>query len=191
MALEIGPLLPCPKCSKPLEPASWRDGRRARCRWCETEIEFRPYPALTATSTVAKAQAVVLGDDATCFFHVTNQATVVCGGCGRLLCAVCSVPHEGGVRCPSCISTERKQQDRAVNSRFVWGGAALATALVPLIIYPFTAVTGPTAVVISILGWRKPDSLVHPGRWKLVVAGLLGLGQCVAWGFVIFKLATH
>lgn len=191
MALAVGPTLPCPKCRRALEPASWRDERHARCRYCETEAEFRPFPALHATYSVVKAQAVVLSEEATCFFHATNQAAAVCGDCGRLLCPVCSVPHDRTTLCPACIANRRKQQAQAVNSRFLWGGTALSLALLPILLWPFTFVTAPAALTLALIGWRKPQSLVTPGRWRLVVAMLAAATQIALWAAFLVNAALH
>jgi hypothetical protein len=51
----------------------------------------------------------------------------------------------------------------------------------PLLIWPVTLVTAPLALCIVYSGWRKPQSLVQPGRTKLIVAGIIALIEIGVW----------
>ncbi len=180
-----GPALPCPKCRKTLEAISWHSAERGSCWSCKTDFEFASFPALTVDRPRAVPQAVLVAEHATCFFHAENQAESVCEGCGRFVCAVCAVDFGGRRICPPCIASARETDAQAVTQRTLFDGIALALAVLPILLWPLTLVTGPAALVLAILGWRKPRSLVAPRRTKLVLAGVLGLGQVVAWIFVL------
>jgi hypothetical protein len=142
------------------------------------------FPALVATKEAVKPQAVAVAEDSTCFFHGDNQAEKVCDGCGRFLCAVCAVPFAGKTRCPNCIANSKKDDVRLVASRSLPGGAALGLALLPIVFWPLTLLTSPVALYLAITGRKKPQSLVRPGRWKLLVAGLVALLQIGGWAFL-------
>lgn len=186
-----GPALSCPACERSHEAIDWIDANHCRCLRCQEDFDFFPFPALVARTEVAKPQAVAVAEDSTCFFHVENQAEKVCDGCGRFLCAVCAVPFAGKTKCPNCIANSKKDDTRLVASRVVPGGAALMMAVLPLVVWPFTFLTfltSPVALYLSIAGWKKPQSVVSPGRWKLVVAGLLALAQIGAWIFIVITV---
>jgi hypothetical protein len=40
--------------------------------------------------------------DARCGDHPDVQAKVICGRCGKFLCAACITPRAGGIFCPPC-----------------------------------------------------------------------------------------
>ena len=122
--------LPCPQCKRELAPESWIDARDGVCLRCETEFQFVPFPALTATRTQATAQAAVLAADSVCFFHAENRAEAICEGCGRLLCPVCAVPFDGRKLCPACIATGKSAGEATVvRERVLYDSIALALAL--------------------------------------------------------------
>lgn len=171
----------CPSCHRELPRDAWLNERQVHCRHCETDIEFVPFPALHASRAVARSEAATLGEDATCFFHATNRAAAVCSGCGRLLCAVCAVDFAGQCLCPSCIASRPASRPDNVPSRLLWDSIALMTATLPLIVWPLTAVTAPTALGLALYGWNKPGSLVRGSRVRLILAMLFATAQLVGW----------
>lgn len=171
----------CPSCHRTLPRDSWLNERQVHCRNCDADIEFVPFPALHANRSVVRSEAATLGEDATCFFHATNRAAAVCSGCGRLLCSVCAVDFAGQCLCPTCIANRPTSRPDNVSSRMLWDGAALMIATLPIIVWPFTIVTAPTAIGLAIYGWNKPCSLVRGSRVRLVLAMILGAAQLVGW----------
>jgi hypothetical protein len=151
---------------------------------CQEDFDFFPFPALVAKREVAKPQAVAVAEDSTCFFHAENQAEKVCDDCGRFLCAVCAVPFTGKTLCPTCIAHGKRDDAQLVASRKLHGSQSLAIASLPLIFWPLTVVTAPVALYMAITGWRKPQSLVRPGRAKLVIGGLLATVEIGGWIFL-------
>jgi hypothetical protein len=183
--------LPCPTCKRSFEAIDWIDANHCRCRKCEADFDFFPFPALVATRDVVKPQAVAVAEDSTCFFHAENQAEKLCDSCGRFLCAVCAVPFASKTLCPGCIAASKNEDVQFVASRSLPGGAALALVLLPMLIWPFTLLTAPIALYIAITGWKKPRSLVRPGRGKIVVAGILALIQIGGWVFIGISVALE
>jgi hypothetical protein len=183
-----GPALPCPKCKSVLDPVSWHDPRFGQCRACRVDFEFIGFPALTAARTRVVPKAVLVAEHATCFYHAENQAEAVCESCGRFLCAVCSIEFTGRLLCPGCIATAKSTDMQVINRRTLHDGIAFAFAVLPILFWPLTAITAPTALVYVVVGWRKPGSLVRRGRLKFIVAGLFALAQIVAWVFILLSL---
>lgn len=188
-----GPALPCPKCTRALEPASWHDATAGTCRGCKIDFEFFPFPALTATRTRVAPQAAEVAADSVCFFHAENRAETVCEGCGRLLCPVCTIPFNGQKLCPSCVASG-KTSDAAptARSRMLYDGLALSLALLPLLVWPLTLISAPIALGFAIYGWNKPGSLVRGrSRRRLVAGGILAVLEIVGWVTLFTFLALR
>ncbi|MFA6959584.1 MAG: hypothetical protein WC205_02400 [Opitutaceae bacterium] len=170
---------PCPKCKVPLEGIG--DQGEGACGACGTALQFVLFPALRRAKPVARAVRSLDGD-ATCFFHAQNQAASVCDGCGRYVCAVCEVSGEDGRKlCPPCISAGRKKTVTKADEIVTYGSMATTLALLPLIMWPVTLVTAPTALILAIYGWKKPRSLVQPGSARFIMAILISSLEICGW----------
>lgn len=179
--MTIGAELPCPKCGQVLDSLAWQDASHGACRICRVRFDFMGFPALTFRRPEAVPKAVVLSEHATCYHHPENQAESVCEGCGRFLCPVCAISFAGRLLCPSCIKSGTQNDPGSIRSRALYPGIALAAAVAPLLVWPLTLVTAPVALVVVYSGWSKPQSLVEPGRSKLVVAAVVALLEIAAW----------
>jgi hypothetical protein len=186
-----GPALPCPKCQRSLEPLSWHSDHAGSCRRCGVDFEFTGFPALTASRVHVGPKAVLAAEHATCFFHAENQAETVCASCGRFLCTVCAIEFNQRKLCPACVASANNTEPEAVGQRTLHDGIALSLALVPMLIWPITFVTAPTALGFVIYGWRKPRSLVAGGRSKLIWAGILSLLQIAGWLVLLVFFLTR
>jgi hypothetical protein len=170
---------PCPKCKTPLDGID--DRGEGACGSCATALTYMMFPARNRTKPVARAVRSVDGD-ATCFFHVQNQAASVCEGCGRYVCVVCEVPSEDGRKlCPPCLSSGRKKVAAKADEVVVYGSLATTMALLPILMWPLTLVTAPIALFLAIYGWKKPRSLIHPGSARFIVAMVLAVLQIGGW----------
>jgi hypothetical protein len=188
--MTIGAELPCPKCGQILDALSWRDAGGGACRICRVRFDFIGFPALTLQRPGAVPKAVVLAEDATCFHHPENQAESVCEGCGRFLCSVCAINFGGRLLCPSCIKAGTKNDPGSIRSRVLYPGIALGVAVVPVVtvfLIWFTIITAPIALCLVYTGWNKPQSLVQPGRKKLIVAAIVALVEIAGW--VVFFIS--
>ena len=184
MALEVE--LPCPRCRRDLPLFS--GGGAGVCAGCAGAYEFIPFPALHAGRAVIRAQAVGEGAEASCFFHVENQAAGVCEGGGRFLCSVCAIPLDGRSLCPGCVAAQQDKLVQNVNSRILYDGLAMTLAFLPILLWPLTLLTAPVALGVAIYGWRKPGSLVRGKRWRLVVAGLVALLEICVWAGILISV---
>ena len=178
----------CPACKRSLTTAEWRTETGCECPRCLTHFEVIPFTALHQASAPPKPQDAVLAEDSTCFFHVTNQAEKVCDSCGRFVCAVCAIPHGSSFFCPKCIGGA-DTSDKAPARRLMYSGLALGLALLPLLFWPITIITSLATLVLVVIGWRKPASLVHGRRpWRFVLAGVIAGAQLVGWTLLGLEL---
>ena len=163
----------------------------AQCPGCLKPFELVMFPAMTAAPKVARAQLVPeTGEDATCFFHATNQADAVCEACGRFLCSVCAVDFGGSTLCPACIAAKKANPARAASSRWLFDGIALQLALLPIIIFwPTTLLTAPAVLALVVYSWKKPGGVLPRMRWRFVLACLVALVQIAGWTFVFIMMA--
>jgi hypothetical protein len=172
-ALDAVTEAPCPGCRKPLR------GRLFRA-WSVAEPEMAVTPDRA------------LEGEAVCFFHPSNRAARACDACGRFMCTICDLPVGSRHLCPSCLSSGLGKQKlpEIIPRRFLWSYAVFWLGLLPLVgfvfLWPFFFITGASTIILAIVGWNRPGSLVR-GRqhWAAMVGILLGLAHLgVAIGFV-------
>lgn len=173
---------PCPKCKVPLAGLdSAGEVGEGLCEACATPLEFTLFPARHRGKRVMRAERSLEGDS-TCYFHPTNHAASICDTCGRYVCVVCEVTAEDGRKlCPPCVSASRKKTVQKADEIVVYDQMALSATLIPILVWPITLLFAPLAVGLIIRGWRKPRSLIRPGRWRFVVAGILAVLQIGGW----------
>ncbi len=153
-----------------LPETAWRSGP-AQCPACRTSIELEVFPALFAGPRIGRpGEPLVDAGDASCFFHPEKRAAVACESCGRFLCALCDLEVDHRHICPSCLAAGRKKgaMQGLDQFRLSWAGIALLVAIVlPLVFYPLLPVWGASALVLLIIGLRKPGSIT--GRRRVVL----------------------
>jgi hypothetical protein len=175
----------CPKCRVALPDALFNRGAFAPCPNCGTAVRCEVFPALYAGPRIGRpGELLVDASEASCFFHPEKKAAVACDSCGRFLCALCDLDFAGRHICPSCLAAGRKKGalGNLDHFRFSWTGLALLLSVVPLIVYPITCITAPIAIVVALIGLRKPPSLTGRRRvLTLIVALTFSLGEVGAW----------
>lgn len=183
--------LACPRCRTPIYLASLNTGRFFPCPGCGTNTWAEVFPALLRPIAAGAAgETILIEGEAGCFYHPQKRATVHCAACGRFLCALCDVELNGQHFCPGCLhSGQRKGKlSQLENRRFLCDSAALSLALVPLLMWPITIITAPTAIGLAIYGWNKPGSLIPRTRVRAVAAIFIALLELVGWGFFFFAM---
>lgn len=175
--------VPCPSCQTPLQAQVF-------------PALFRPFePGLAAEDLDAAVGGT--GDaEAACFFHPRKRAAVPCSGCGRFLCALCDVDVNGDGRhlCPECLRAGRAagRLPELDTGRVFYDRLALMLSVLPLLIWPFTLVTAPAALVIALRSWREPGlGPVRRSRAPLVFAVLFALLQLLGWGIAGYFLLSR
>src|SRR4051812_20259243 len=200
--------IPCARCEMPLSRWEPNTGT-AICRLCGSNNSVHAFPAMLPTAAAVRPESAMEGE-AACFDHPSKRAVAAGSQCGRYVCGLCSVdfgseplpaterqkqvgdfvPRESAaaeiarlVWCPSCVTTRagRAQAANLETSRTLYDSIALTLPLASLIMWPFTIVAAPAALVIGIAKWKSPRSLVRRSKWRLVAAIAISSVEIVAW----------
>lgn len=190
-----GTHIKCSQCSCLLDPGDFSSDGAGVCRGCHKPLLASVFPALWKPLAAARPEALIEAEEASCFYHQANRASVVCDGCGRFLCRLCDIEVQGRHLCPSCIESGVKKKSVAAldHNRVVYGRVAFYLSIVPLLMWPFTCLTAPTAVFIAVRYWKRPGSLTAGeggGHLYHIFAITFGLLQVAGWIAVFTFLLT-
>jgi len=177
-------LLTCPKCQAPLPETALNSERLEACLACGVPVQVEVYPAFFKPIEAGKAgETIVIEGEASCFYHPQKRAAVHCASCGRFLCALCDVELNGEHICPVCLETGQKKGKltELENKRMLWDSAAFSLAVAPIVMYPLTLLTAPTAIVLAIYAWNKPSSIVGRTRARIYLAIIISLLEIGGW----------
>jgi hypothetical protein len=187
-------VLQCPKCKTALTE-NFLSPEFVLCAGCDSPVQVEVFPALFRRHTPGRdGEAVVVENEASCFYHPQKKAVLPCEGCGRFLCALCDCELHGQHFCPACLETGKKKGKikRLENERVLYDDVALALAVLPLLIFYFTLVTAPIALYIAIRYWNSPRSIVRRRtHWRFVVAIIFATLEIAGWAIGIYLIATH
>jgi hypothetical protein len=184
--------LACARCDMPLPEWELGSGGTATCTSCGSQNQARIFPAALRAPTPITTETALEGE-AACFDHPGKRAVSACRHCGRFVCPLCSVAFGEGIWCPSCVAAGAgpAREANPETSRVLYDSIALIAPLLSLLLWPFTLIAGPGAVVFSILKWNAPLSPVRHNRWRFVVGVLAGLAETAGWvlliGFMIAR----
>jgi hypothetical protein len=166
------------------------------CNGCSSQMFVEVFPALFRTAAAGQTgDLLVVEGETTCFYHPAKKAVLPCQGCGRFLCALCDCDLNGDHFCPACLEAGKTKGKikNLENERPLYDSMALMFAVLPvvtLIFWFFTLFTAPIALVLAIINWNKPRSIVHRTRVRLVLAIILATLQIGAWGIGIYMLIS-
>jgi hypothetical protein len=152
----------------------------------------RAFPALLRTPRPdALAEPVTDAGQAACFYHPNKTARVPCDACGRFICALCDVELHGQHLCPSCVEAGRRKGSLTTleSRRVLWDSIALSVAVLPvatLLFWWATFVTAPAAIVLAIVGWRKPRSLAPRSSYRFVLAIAFSILVLAGWTALLY-----
>ena len=183
--------IPCTKCHTPLPETFFNRAELAECPGCDTPIQVEVFRALFRGATQAQfGERIMVDGEASCFYHPQKRAVIPCGGCGRFLCALCDVELNDQHLCPACLETGRKKGKltQLETKRTLYDSAALSLAIVPILVWPFTIVTAPIAVVLAVYSWFRPSSLVSRTRVRAYLALVFAFLQITGWVFLFTGL---
>lgn len=194
MASVAAHLVSCTKCRALLGAELFNLPDMTPCPSCAVPLQAAVFPALFREETVVPAEPVAAEGEAGCFYHAEKKATVVCGACGRFLCALCDVDFNGQHLCPACLETGRHKGKikNLQNSRLRHDKIALALAVFPVLIFYFTVFTAPVALAYAIRHWNSPSGLTpHRPKLNLSIAMTLASLQIIGWAFLFVFLFTR
>jgi hypothetical protein len=163
----------------------------AVCTACGSHNHVRAFPALLRPREEARPETAIEGE-AACFDHPAKRAVAACSQCGRFLCRLCAVSFGEQTWCPGCVAAGAGKANaaRLDTSRNLYDSIALILPLASLVLWPFTIVAAPASVVLALMKWNEPLSLVRRNHWRMVAAILISLGMIGLWGWGILYLVT-
>jgi hypothetical protein len=182
----------CPKCRTPLAVPEGANPFEVACPGCSSEMEAFFFTAFFRPRTAgAAATTLVDHSEASCFYHPQKQAVQVCDGCGRFICALCSIEMDHEHLCPSCLSAgKRKGKITSLeNTRTCYDRIALSVACLGIIIWPVSFILASAAIYLSIRHWNSPGSLLGVSRNRFIIAIVIASLELIGWiivGLVFF-----
>jgi hypothetical protein len=177
--------VPCAHCEMPLPSRELSYTDRPLCTVCGSQNEVRVFPAiLQASAGASRAEAAIEGE-AACFDHPRKRAVGACKQCGRFVCPVCSVEFAGEVWCPSCVAAGAgaARAAKLETSRPLYDSIVLGMPLWSLLIWPLTLLTAPAALVLGLVKWSQPISVVRRSRWRMALGMIIAAAETGAWVF--------
>ena len=168
------------------------------CPVCNAPLLTRAFPALVRPAPRSPTGGPITdAGQAACFYHPHKTAHVPCDACGRFICALCDVELPGQHLCPSCVEAGQRKGTLPTleNRRVLWDNIALSVAVLPvatLVLAGFSLFTAPAAILLAVLGWRKPGSLVpREKKFRLLFALAFALVTLGGWGVLLYVIATR
>ena len=168
------------------------------CPVCNAPLLTRAFPALVRPAARGITGGPITdAGQAACFYHPHKTAHVPCDACGRFICALCDVELPGQHLCPSCVEAGQRKGTLPTleNRRVLWDNIALSVAVLPvatLVLAGFSLFTAPAAILLAVIGWRKPGSLVPRGKkFRLSCAIAFALVTLGGWGVLFYFIATR
>jgi hypothetical protein len=161
------------------------------CTMCGASNHAVVFPAALVADIPARSE-IALEGEAACFDHPMKRAVATCRHCGRFVCQLCAVQFGDETWCPSCVAAGAGKpavlRDRA---RTLYDSIAFLAPTVSLLLWPFTMVAAPVSLVLSILKWNQPLSLVRRSRWRFVAAVAVSLVEIGGWCWLLIFLVTR
>lgn len=181
----------CTKCSALLPVEYLNLDRLLPCPGCNAPIRAEVFPAFFKELGEGRAgEALLIGTEASCFYHEQKKAEAVCGACGRYLCALCDVDLDGAHYCPSCLEAAQKKGALATieNERKLYDRMAFHVAILSVCVPVFGAAIAPVAIFMAIRFRKAPTSLVRrTGQLRFILTLLLAGGSFLGWGFLFIS----
>ena len=176
----------------PLPKWELETGDTAMCTLCSASNRVRVFPAALFDRNAPTRAETALEGEAACFDHPAKRAVAACQQCGRFVCQVCAVEFGEGTWCPSCVAAGAGKAKPAnpENSRILYDSTTLIVPLVALLLWPVTLAAAPATVVLALMRWSRPLSLVRRYRWRFVLAILIALAEMAAWLFFLYYVFT-
>lgn len=176
--------LRCFQCKLRVPIRSFNLGALVPCPSCRTETLVEVFDAyFSGPAAASRGEALLTDGEASCFNHPTLKVVAACSGCGRFLCNLCQVEWRGRQLCPACLASgkEKGKLGELQNRRYLHDGIALALAVLPILIWPFTCATAPAALFVGVWSFWTPGSIIPRPRYRAVVAIIIAGVQISLW----------
>jgi len=183
----------CPSCKRKIPPSFYNleSGETFPCPRCKRTLAIYAYPALYEKKEIHSAAKTASLDDATCYYHPKKKAEEVCDNCGRFLCGLCVLPLGKQNLCSVCLEVQRSKSDENFELQPLQmrkDKLAVALVILPLLFWPLTLISAPTAIVIVIQNWNKKFFFARNSRLSFSFAFIFALLQCAGWLIFFFTL---
>src|ERR1051326_7412504 len=184
--------VPCARCEMPLPKWELTAAEVAVCPSCGSANRVRVSPALLAPRQAPARAEIALDGEAACYDHPSKRAVAACQQCGRFVCQLCSVAFGNDVWCPSCVAVGAGQakSQNLDTGRTLYDSVALILPLASLLLYPFTLIAAPASLVLSVMTWSRPLSIVRRNRWRFVAAMVISVLEIGLWTVAIVYLVS-
>jgi hypothetical protein len=186
-------LVQCPKCRAPLLGEGFNQKDSSPCPACGTPLQVEVFPAFFRKINPGQGgESIVIEGESSCFYHQQKRAVQPCDSCGRFLCTLCDCELHGQHFCPVCLEAGKtKGKIKSLdNQRTLHDSIALALATFPLLIFYFTIITAPMALIVSIRHWKSPQSILRRTKIRFVIAIILSILQLAGWAVALIVLFT-
>lgn len=182
--------IPCARCRMPLPKWELASGDTAICPSCLSTNTVRVFPAILHEGTAALPETAMAGE-ACCYDHPAKRAVAACRQCGRFVCQLCAVEFRDETWCPSCVvaGAGQAKEARSETTRTLYDSIVFLIPFGTLILWPLLILTGPATIVLGIVKWKQPLSLVRRSRWRFLVGMLLGLAGTAACVWLLVYMA--
>lgn len=154
----------CGECSTQIPSSYWNQEFPTPCPFCSREVTVTVFPAALHPLKTAMPEAVVTGQEASCYNHASNRAVAACEDCGRFLCAVCDIDTADRHLCPACFD---RQNAASVQERVNFDSIALALVSLPMLLCWLPVITTPAALFFACKFWNAPSPVMARGKWRL------------------------
>jgi hypothetical protein len=184
----------CPTCSAALVVEPGTVEIASTCPQCASLIEAYIFPAFFRPAQAGVVPSALADHtEASCFYHPQKQALRVCDGCGRLICALCSIELGTEHLCPKCLSSGRKKGKITTleDNRTRYDSIALSLAVFGMLFYILAIFLAPAAIYVAVKHWNSPGSLLGVSKTRFVIAILIASGTLLVWGAILGVLLLH
>jgi len=184
----------CPKCKMEFRIEPGTDHVEADCPNCSSFLAAYFFPPFFRAAPVGVAGAALVDHtEASCFYHTHKQAVGVCDGCGRLICALCSIDLGNDRFCPNCLSSGKKKGKLTTleNTRTRYDSIALSLAVLGLFLSCFSFIMAPASIYIAIRHWNSPGSLLGVSRTRFIIAIVVSILSLLFWVAILGTSVFH
>jgi hypothetical protein len=103
------------------------------------------------------------------------------------------VDFGNAIWCPSCVAAGagKAKAAKAETSRTLYDSMVLILPLGALLLWPFTAVAAPAALVLGLVKMREPLSIVRTSRWRLWLGMTIAVAEIAGWIWGILYLVAR
>jgi hypothetical protein len=89
------------------------------------------------------------------------------------------------ILCPACLEIAEKNTTLLVRERPLFDSIALGVAGLSIVLYVLSLLIAPIVIVLAIVAFRKPGSIVRRNRVRAWIAIVIAMLQLGGWAWLI------